>query len=122
MEREREKKERKREEKKKGEMRKGSLTGVYICIYFRENSARFLVIYSCTVRGIVYLNIDKAYSLSLSLFPSRCAKSCGAKFTEERDIIRPEVHVRGQCSQPQNVSRPFETFRAQVRNNSLQLR
>lgn len=78
-------------------------------VYFKENSAGFLVIYSCTVRGIVYLNIDKACSLSLSLstylcpFPSRCAKSCGAKFTAERGIIRPKV----QCSQPQNVSRPF---------------
>lgn len=36
-------------------------------VYFKENSAGFLVIYSCTVRGIVYLNIDKACSLSLSV-------------------------------------------------------
>lgn len=55
-------------------------------------SQDFLVIYSCTVRGIVYLNIDKAYSLSFSL--SWWAKSRGAKLTEKRDIIRPEVHVR----------------------------
>lgn len=65
-ERERKEREKEREGEKKGEMRKGSLTGAYIRIYFKENSAGFLVIYSCTVRGIVYLNIDKAYSLSLS--------------------------------------------------------
>ena len=37
-------------------------------------SQDFLVIYSCTVRGIVYLNIDKAYSLSFSLLVGKVTR------------------------------------------------
>lgn len=73
-------------------------------VYFKENSAGFLVIYSCTVRGIVYLNIDKACSLSLSVPLPLGAQSRAAR-NSRHNKAEGAVQPTAKC---------LETLRARV--------